>query len=31
MEADDISHVPEPAPAAAIDTLVSHPRVIARQ
>lgn len=31
VEADDLSHVPEPARAAAVDTLVSHRRVIARQ
>ncbi|MGY4624173.1 hypothetical protein [Bradyrhizobium sp. USDA 4486] len=31
VEAGGISHVPEPARAAAIDTLTSHPRVIARQ
>ncbi|QOZ69668.1 hypothetical protein [Bradyrhizobium arachidis] len=31
VEADEISHVPEPARATAIDTLASHPRVIARQ
>ncbi|WFU76705.1 hypothetical protein [Bradyrhizobium sp. CB2312] len=30
VEADDISHAPEPTRAAAIDTLALDPRVIAR-
>lgn len=31
VEAADVSHVPEPARAVEIETLVSHRRVIARQ